>query len=67
MTYLAVGMQLLLRLPLRFSNVDFIRPTLFRDVQAYIKTCDRCQRVGKLPKTNAMPMAPILAVDIFDV
>ena len=36
-------------------------------MQAYVKTCDRCQRVGNLPKANAMPMAPILAVDIFDV
>ena len=45
----------------------FYWPTLFRDVQAYVKTCDRCQRVGNLPKVNAMPMAPILAVDIFDV
>ena len=36
-------------------------------MQAYVKTCNRFQRVGNLPKANDMPMSPILAVDIFDV
>ena len=45
----------------------FYWPTLHRDVQAYMKTSDRSQRVGNQPKSNAMPIAPILDVDIFYV
>ena len=51
----------------KILQCGFYWPTLFRDVQAYVKTCDRCQRVGNLPKANAMHMVPILVVDIFDV
>ena len=28
---------------------------------------EHCQRVGNLPKSNAMPMHPIVEVEIFDV
>nr|CAN64115.1 hypothetical protein VITISV_008525 [Vitis vinifera] len=31
------------------------------------KSCDRCQRLGKLTKRNQMPMNPILIVDLFYV
>ena len=49
----------------KILQCGFYWPTLFRNVQVYVKTCDHCQRVGNLPKANAMPMALILAVDIF--
>ncbi|WJZ89333.1 hypothetical protein VitviT2T_008559 [Vitis vinifera] len=31
------------------------------------RSCDRCQRPGKLTKRNQMPINPILIVDLFDV
>ncbi|KAJ9682605.1 hypothetical protein PVL29_018512 [Vitis rotundifolia] len=31
------------------------------------RSCDRCQRLGKLTKRNQMPMNPILIVDLFYV
>ncbi|WKA10546.1 hypothetical protein VitviT2T_028111 [Vitis vinifera] len=31
------------------------------------RSCDRCQRLGKLTRRNQMPMNPILIVDLFDV
>ncbi|WJZ99927.1 hypothetical protein VitviT2T_018332 [Vitis vinifera] len=31
------------------------------------RSCDRCQRLGKLTKRNQIPMNPILIVDLFDV
>ncbi|WKA02131.1 hypothetical protein VitviT2T_020354 [Vitis vinifera] len=31
------------------------------------RSCDRCQRLGKLTKRNQMPMNPTLIVELFDV
>ena len=36
-------------------------------MQAYVKMCDCCQRVGNLPKFTDMPIHPIVEVEIFDV
>ena len=41
--------------------------SLFKDAHAMCRTCDRCQRLGKLTCRNMMPLNPILVVDIFDV
>ncbi|KAL6349804.1 hypothetical protein AAG906_001691 [Vitis piasezkii] len=50
------------------------RKHFFAKIHAYyweepflFKSCDRCQRLGKLTKRNQMPMNPILIVDLFDV
>ncbi|WKA06915.1 hypothetical protein VitviT2T_024793 [Vitis vinifera] len=45
----------------------FTWPSLFKDSHIMCRSCDRCQRLGKLTKRNQMPMNPILIVDIFDV
>ncbi|WJZ89358.1 hypothetical protein VitviT2T_008581 [Vitis vinifera] len=41
--------------------------SLFKDAYIMCRSCDRCQRLGKLTKRNQMPMNPILIVDLFDV
>ncbi|KAL6335089.1 hypothetical protein AAG906_026469 [Vitis piasezkii] len=46
-------------------NDDFPRNHLY--VHIMCRSCDRCQRLGKLTKRNQMPMNPILIVDLFDV
>ena len=51
----------------KILQCGFYRPVLLRDVQAYVKTYDHCQQVDKLPKANAIPIAPILVLDIFYV
>ncbi|RVW19944.1 hypothetical protein CK203_115152 [Vitis vinifera] len=50
------------------------RKHFFAKIHAYyweepflFKSCDRCQRLGKLTRRNQMPMNPILIVDLFDV
>ncbi|RVW73693.1 Pro-Pol polyprotein [Vitis vinifera] len=43
------------------------QPSLFKDSHIMCRSCDRCQRLGKLTKRNQMPMNPILIVDFFDV
>ena len=45
----------------------FCWPSLFKDAHTKRKSCDRCQRLGKLTRRNMMPLNPILIVDIFDV
>jgi len=45
----------------------FYWPTLFRDAHQFLKSCDRCQRVGKLTSRNQMPLYPIIVCEIFDV
>ncbi|RVW20770.1 Retrovirus-related Pol polyprotein from transposon 17.6 [Vitis vinifera] len=43
----------------------FTWPSLFKDSHIMCRSCDRCQRLGKLTKRNQMPMNPILIVDLF--
>ncbi|RVW13716.1 hypothetical protein CK203_087221 [Vitis vinifera] len=38
-----------------------------KDAHTMCRSCDRCQRLGKLPRRNQMPMNPILIVDLFVV
>nr|CAN76294.1 hypothetical protein VITISV_029511 [Vitis vinifera] len=45
----------------------FTWPSLFKDARIMCRSCDRCQRLGKLTKRNQMPMNPILIVELFDV
>ncbi|RVW70411.1 Pro-Pol polyprotein [Vitis vinifera] len=45
----------------------FTWPSLFKDAHIMCRSCDRCQRLGKLTKRNQMPMNPILIVELFDV
>ncbi|WJZ97355.1 hypothetical protein VitviT2T_015964 [Vitis vinifera] len=45
----------------------FTWPSLFKDGHIMCRSCDRCQRLGKLTRRNQMPMNTILIVDLFDV
>jgi len=49
------------------SRLEFFWPSLFKDVYAYVRPCDCCQRMGNLLKKNEMPLNFILEVEIFDV
>ena len=40
---------------------------MFKDAFVFIKTCDRCQRVGGISRKNEMPLTGILPVEIFDI
>ena len=45
----------------------FCWPSLFKDSHTMCKSCDRCQRLGKLTLKNMMPLNLILIVDLFYV
>ncbi|RVW82153.1 putative mitochondrial protein [Vitis vinifera] len=52
---------------MKCCNQGFTWPSLFKDAHIMCRSCDRCQRLGKLTKRNQMPMNPILIVELFDV
>ncbi|KAM6553959.1 hypothetical protein CsatB_014721 [Cannabis sativa] len=45
----------------------FFWPTLFKDSQQFVQSCDRCQRTGNISRRNEMPLTGILEVELFDV
>ncbi|XP_062109872.1 uncharacterized protein LOC133821742 [Humulus lupulus] len=45
----------------------FFLPTLFKDANTFVKSCDRCQRTGNISQRDEMPLNVILEVELFDV
>nr|GEW84303.1 retrovirus-related Pol polyprotein from transposon TNT 1-94 [Tanacetum cinerariifolium] len=45
----------------------FYWPTIYRDVQDLVKTCDVCQRQGKISQRDEMPQNSIQVYEIFNV
>nr|GEY07461.1 reverse transcriptase domain-containing protein [Tanacetum cinerariifolium] len=46
---------------------EFYWPTIYRDAQDLVKTCDVCQRQGKISQRDKMPQNSIQVCEIFDV
>nr|CAN76511.1 hypothetical protein VITISV_022253 [Vitis vinifera] len=55
------------KIAMKVLQSGFTWPYLFKDAHIMCRSCDRCQRLGKLTKRNQMPMNPILIVELFDV
>jgi hypothetical protein len=51
----------------KILQCGFFWPTLFKDAHEFCKSCDKCQRLGRISKRNMMPLNPILEVEVFDV
>ncbi|GJR86289.1 reverse transcriptase domain-containing protein [Tanacetum coccineum] len=45
----------------------FFWPTIYRDAHTMIKSCDTCQRQGKISQRDEMPQNAIQVYEIFDV
>ncbi|GKB29124.1 reverse transcriptase domain-containing protein, partial [Tanacetum coccineum] len=45
----------------------FYWPTIFRDAHDMVKSCDSCQRQGKILQKDKMPQNEIQVCEIFDV
>nr|GEX09775.1 reverse transcriptase domain-containing protein [Tanacetum cinerariifolium] len=45
----------------------FYWPTIYRDAYYLVKSCDACQRQGKISQRDAMPQNAIQVCEIFDV
>ncbi|GJV67988.1 reverse transcriptase domain-containing protein [Tanacetum coccineum] len=48
-------------------DAGFFWPTIYRDAHAMIKSCDTCQRQGKISQRDEMPQNAIQVCEIFDV
>nr|GEV83210.1 reverse transcriptase domain-containing protein [Tanacetum cinerariifolium] len=46
---------------------SFYWPTIYRDAQGMVKSCDSCQRQGKISLKDKMPQNVIQVCEIFDV
>jgi hypothetical protein len=41
-------------------------PTLFKDARKYVRSCDSCQRMGKLVQEDEMPLQTQVLVKLFE-
>ncbi|GJU96130.1 reverse transcriptase domain-containing protein [Tanacetum coccineum] len=48
-------------------DAGFFWPTIYRDAHTMIKTCDTCQRQGKISQRDEMPQNAIQVCEIFEV
>ncbi|GJX58727.1 reverse transcriptase domain-containing protein [Tanacetum coccineum] len=48
-------------------DARFFWPTIYRDAHSMIKSCDTCQRQGKISQRDEMPQNAIQVCEIFDV
>nr|GEY21108.1 reverse transcriptase domain-containing protein [Tanacetum cinerariifolium] len=48
-------------------DADFFWPSIYRDAHEMIKTCDICQRQGKISQRDEMPQNSIQVCEIFDI
>ena len=48
-------------------DAGFYWPHIFRDAYAFCKTCDRCQRIGKITRKDEMPQQSMIFCEVFDV
>ncbi|GKF01212.1 reverse transcriptase domain-containing protein, partial [Tanacetum coccineum] len=48
-------------------DAGFLWPTIYKDAYKLIKSCDACQRQGKISQRDEMPQNAIQVCEIFDV
>nr|GEY32412.1 DNA-directed DNA polymerase [Tanacetum cinerariifolium] len=48
-------------------DAGFFWPSIYRDAHDVVKTCDTCQRQGKISQRDEMPQNAIQVCEIFDV
>ncbi|GJT87191.1 reverse transcriptase domain-containing protein [Tanacetum coccineum] len=48
-------------------DIGFFWPTIYQDAHTMIKSCDTCQRQGKISQRDEMPQNAIQVCEIFDV
>ncbi|GJR94463.1 reverse transcriptase domain-containing protein [Tanacetum coccineum] len=51
----------------KIFDVGFFWPTIYQDAHTMIKSCDTCQRQGKISQQDEMPQNAIQVCEIFDV
>ena len=41
-------------------------PTIFKDAKKFVRSCDGCQRMGKLVQRDEMPLQPQVLIETFE-
>nr|GEW83309.1 reverse transcriptase domain-containing protein [Tanacetum cinerariifolium] len=57
----------LFRISKKVFDVGFFWPSIYRDAHEMIKTCDICQRQGKISPRDEMPQNSIQVCEIFNI
>ncbi|GJU99613.1 reverse transcriptase domain-containing protein [Tanacetum coccineum] len=52
---------------MKVFDAGFYWPTIYKDAYELIKSCDACQRQGKISQRDEMPQNAIQVCEIFDV
>ncbi|GJU32842.1 reverse transcriptase domain-containing protein [Tanacetum coccineum] len=53
--------------PKKVFDAGFFWPTIYKDAFEFVKSCDACQRQGKISQRDEMPQNAIQVCEIFDV
>ncbi|GJU69703.1 reverse transcriptase domain-containing protein [Tanacetum coccineum] len=51
----------------KIFDAGFYWPTIYKDAYEFVKTCDACQRQGKISQHDEMPQNAIQVCEIFDL
>ncbi|GKE25710.1 reverse transcriptase domain-containing protein, partial [Tanacetum coccineum] len=51
----------------KIFDAGFFWPTVYKDAYEFVKTCDACQRQGKISQRDEMPQNAIQVCEIFDL
>ncbi|GJY13109.1 reverse transcriptase domain-containing protein [Tanacetum coccineum] len=51
----------------KIFDAGFYWPTIYKDAYEFVKTCDACQRQGKISQREEMPQNAIQVCEIFDL
>jgi hypothetical protein len=47
-------------------HLGYYWSTIFRDAKQYVRSCDKCQRMGRPVKSDEMPLQPQLQIEPFE-
>jgi len=50
----------------KILSLGYYWPSIFKDAKEYVKSCDNCQRVGKLAPSNEMPLQTQVLIKPFE-
>ena len=56
-----------IELHIRYSNLVFYWPTLFKDARKFVLSCDECQRIGNISRRQEIPMNYSFVIETLDV
>ena len=50
----------------KILNLGYYWPSIFKDAKKYVRSCDTCQRMGRLVQSDEMPLQPQILIEPFE-